>query len=62
MPVSEKKKQSNARYNAKCDVINIRPQKEMGAEIRAAALAAGESLQGWIIQACRERMERDAGK
>lgn len=62
MPVSEKKRQSNARYNAKCDVINIRPQKETGAEIRAAAAAAGESLQGWILQACRERIARDGGK
>lgn len=62
MPVSEKKKQSNARYNAKCDVINIRPQKEMGAEIRAAAAAAGQSLQGWILQACAERIAREHEK
>ena len=56
----EKKKQSNARYNAKCDVINIRPQKETGAEIRAAAAAMGMSLQGWILQACAEKMRHDA--
>lgn len=59
MPLSEKKKQSNARYTEKCDVINIRPLKETGAEIRAAAERSGQSLQGWILQACRERIERE---
>lgn len=62
MPISEKKKQSNARYTEKCDYINIRPLKEQGAQIRAAAEAAGQSLQGWILQACAERIERDSAK
>lgn len=62
MPISEKKKLSNARYTEKCDFINIRPLKEQGAEIRAAAAAAGQSLQGWILQACAERIARDGGK
>lgn len=48
------------KYQVKCDAIMLRPQKERGAEIRTAAQAAGQSLQGFILQACRERMERDS--
>ena len=59
MPVSESKRRNNDNYNAKCDYISIRPLKETGAEIRAAAVAAGQSLQGYILQAVRERMARD---
>ncbi len=61
MPVSEKKRQSLDRYNASCDYISIRPKKEQGQEIRAAAAAAGQSLQGYILQAVRERIEREKG-
>ena len=46
MPISENKKASNARYTEKCDYINVRPLKEQGQKIRAAAAAAGQSLQG----------------
>ncbi|MCD8128827.1 MAG: hypothetical protein LUD54_04545, partial [Oscillospiraceae bacterium] len=59
MPISEKKKQSNNRYIAKCDSIQIRPPKATGAAIRQAAAAAGQSMQSYILQAVRERMVRD---
>ena len=59
MPVSEAKRRSNDSYNAKCDRILLRPRAEEGALIREAAAAAGQSLQGYILQACRERMERE---
>ena len=59
MPISDKKKISNSRYIAKCDSIQIRPPKERGDEIRAAAAAAGQSMQSYILQACDERMTRD---
>ena len=67
MPISEKKKITNSRYIAKCDSIQIRPPKERGGEIRAAAVAAGQSGEGYhlwrgqayILQACAERMARD---
>lgn len=59
MPVSENKRKNNDAYNAKCDRIVIQPRKESGKEIREAAAAAGQSLQGYILQAVRERMERD---
>lgn len=60
MPVSEKKRITNDRYNNKCDNINIRPIKEQGQKIRDAAAAAGQSLQGYILQAIAERMAREA--
>lgn len=60
MPVNEKKRITNDRYNSKCDNINIRPIKAHGQKIREAA--AGQSLQGYILQAIAERMERDGQK
>lgn len=59
MPVSENKRKSLDRYNATCDYISIRPKREKGQEIRDAAAAAGQSLQGYILQAVTERIERD---
>lgn len=59
MPVSPRKRQSNAKYNAKCDPIQIRPLKPVGAAIRAAAKAAGQSVQAYVLQACAERMTRE---
>lgn len=59
MPIPESKRRSNDAYNAKCDYISIRPQKTVGYAIRAAAKAAGESLQGYILQACADRMTRE---
>ena len=59
MPVSENKRKSLDRYNATCDYISIRPKKDAGQEIRVAAEKAGQSLQGYILQACRERMDRE---
>lgn len=59
MPVSENKRRSNDAYNAKCDALQIRPQKPVGAAIRAAAKAADQSVQGYILDACRQRMIRE---
>ena len=59
MPVSAAKRRNNDNYNRKCDRIVIQPPKDQGGEIRAAAVAAGQSLQGYILQAVRERMERE---
>lgn len=59
MPVSESKRKSNDRYNSKCDYISLRPIKEKGEAVREAAKQAGQSLQGYILQAVEERMERD---
>lgn len=53
---------ANIKYNKSRDSITIRPTKEDGAQIRADAAAAGQSLQQYILQACQERRERDASK
>lgn len=47
------------RYQAKCDAIMLRPFKDDGEKIRAAAAAAGQSTQKYILQAVFERMERE---
>ena len=46
MPVSEKKKASNARYTEKCDIIYLKPIKARGAAIRAAAAYSAQRLPG----------------
>ena len=47
------------RHQAKLDRIAIQPSKEEGAKIRQAAANAGQSVQGYILQAIKERMERE---
>ena len=59
MAVNPKKRITNDRYNAKCVQINIKPLRPEAEAIKAAAAAAGQSLQGYILQAVRERMERE---
>ena len=59
MPCTEAQKRSNIAYNRRQDSITIRPSKDDGAQIRAAAAAAGQPVQVYIKQACFERMRRD---
>ena len=47
------------RHQAKLDRIVIQPSKEEGAIIRQAAANVGQSVQGYILQAIKERMERE---
>ena len=54
--VSAKKRASNDKYNAKCD---LHPHKPVGEAIRNAARLSDMSLQGYILQAIYEQMERD---
>ena len=56
---TEAKKAGNKRHQLKLDRIVIQPRKEEGERIRSAAADAGESLQGYILSAVRDRMERD---
>lgn len=60
MPISDAHRRGNDKYNATCDYISLRPKKEVGERIRVAASAAGQSLQRYILQACEERMQREA--
>lgn len=59
MGISEKKKITNNRYLAKCAQLNLKPQRDEAAAIRAAAAASGQSLQGYILQAVRARMQAE---
>ena len=47
------------RHQAKLDRIVIQPSKEEGMKIRQAAANAGQSVQGYILQAIKVRMERE---
>ena len=47
------------RHQAKLDRIVIQPEKEEGTMIRQAAANACQSVQGYILQAIKERMERE---
>jgi uncharacterized protein (DUF1778 family) len=62
MGISENKAASNARYAAKLDQLRIQPTKEKGAEIRAAAAAAGQSVQAYVLQAVHDRMEKEKAR
>ena len=59
MSLSPKKRISNAAYTVKCDRMAVQPLQPVGRAIRAAAKASGQSLQGYILQACKERMTRE---
>lgn len=62
MALSEKKAITDKKHLDKLDKMKIQPYKEEGAKIRAAAEQAGQSLQGYILQAVRTRMkEEEAG-
>ena len=56
---SDAKRAGNARHIAKLDLLKVQPYKAEGAEIRAAASAAGQSVSSYILQAVRERMQRE---
>lgn len=57
MALSAKKALSDKKHHEKLDNIMIRPYKEKGQQIRQAAADAGQSLQGYILQAIDERMQ-----
>lgn len=59
MALSEAKKAADKRHTAKLDNIMIRPYREEGVTIRTAAAAAGKSVQGYVLEAVREKMERE---
>ena len=58
MPVSDAHKKASAKWNSSRDNIMLRPDKETGAAIRAAAAAAGLSVQQFILQAIKENEEK----
>ena len=58
--VREAKKKAVQRYQSKCDAIMLRPPISEGETIRAAAVQAGQSTQGYILDAVRQRMQGSA--
>ena len=56
---TEAQRRASINYNKRQDNIMIRPSKDEGSEIRKAAANAGQSVQGYILQAIKERMERE---
>ena len=59
MPLTEAKRASNRKSDMKYQQILLKPYKEDGQLIREFASAAGQSVQGYILQAVQERMERE---
>ena len=59
MAYNEAKKRSNKKSDAKYMQILLKPYKAEGEAIKAAAIAAGQATQAYVLQAVRERMERE---
>ena len=59
MPLTEAKRASNRKSDMKYQQILLKPYKEEGQLIREFAATAGQSVQGYILQAVRERMDRE---
>ena len=60
MTLSEARRASNKRSDAKYQQILLKPYVAEAEQIRSAATAAGQSLQQYILQAVRERMMRES--
>lgn len=57
---SDAKRAGNARHLEKLGRIDLRPYKEETEKIKEAAAKAGQSVSGYIMQAVRERMDRES--
>lgn len=62
MPITDQRKEYLYEYQKeKLKRIPLDVQKDQYEKIKAAAAAAGESVNGYIKKAVDERMEREAG-
>lgn len=61
-PISEAQKRANNKYLETLDEIKTRVPKGRKAEIQAHAEKQGESLNGFVVRAIDETIERDKGK
>jgi uncharacterized protein (DUF1778 family) len=59
MPLSKAKRNADARHIDKLDVIKLQPYKDDGQRIRQAASNGGQSLQGYILDAVRQKMQSE---
>lgn len=63
MATTEAQKRAHINYAKKSlKRIPLDVKKEYYEELAAAALAAGESVRGYILRAVEERMQREAGQ
>lgn len=58
MAVTEAHKRASKKWNDSRDNIMLRPDKEEGQLIRQAAAAAGQSVQAWVLNCCRDYLKR----
>ena len=56
---TDAEKRAVLNYQRSRDNLMVRPTKEEGQRIREHAAAAGEPVQGYILDAVRERMDRE---
>ena len=56
---TDAEKRAVLNYQRSRDNLMVRPTKEEGQRIREHAAAADESVQGYILDAVRERMDRE---
>lgn len=56
---TEAQRKAVSAYQKRQDNIMIRPSKEEGTLIRQAAADAGQSVQAYILEAIRNRMQKD---
>lgn len=61
MATSEAQKRASYKWNSSRDNITIRPDKDTGAQIRQAAADAGQSVQQYILDAVKRRIDQDKG-
>ena len=60
MPISEKKKASNARWDAKnMEIVTLKVRKGKRKKIHELAEQSGQSMAGYILEAIQQRAERD---
>lgn len=63
MALSEARKRANAKYNAKTyDQFQIRVEKGQKDAIKAFAEQRGESLNGFVVRAIAEAMNKETAK
>ena len=58
-PISEARRRANDKYLENQDEIKVRVPKGRKAELQAHAESRGESLNGFIVRAVDETIERD---
>lgn len=59
MATSKAQIRANVEYNRRHDSITIRPDKAIGARIRRAASISGQSVQAYILDTLRARMDAE---